>query len=66
MLDALSTEEDEGGRGLITVMVVHRSGDYQPGPGFFELAKGRGRDVTDLERLWLAELRAVWDYWLTH
>lgn len=63
MLDELSTDEDKAGRGLITVLVVHKSGDYRPGPGFFELAASRGRDVGDIDRTWLAELRLVWDYW---
>lgn len=66
MLDALSTAEDEAGRGLMTVLVVHKSGDYRPGPGFFELASQRGRDVTDLDKTWLTELRSVWAYWLAH
>lgn len=65
MLDELSTEEDEAGRGLITVLVVHKSGDFRPGPGFFELASARGRDVKDIDRTWLAELRSVWEYWLS-
>jgi hypothetical protein len=64
MLDELSTDEDEADRGLITVLVVHKSGDYRPGPGFFELAASRGRDVGDIDKTWLAELRSVWDYWL--
>jgi hypothetical protein len=29
------------GRGLLTVVVVHETGDMQPGPGFFELAQSR-------------------------
>jgi hypothetical protein len=64
MLDELSTDEDEADRGLITVLVVHKSGDYRPGPGFFELAASRGRAVDDIDKTWLAELRSVWDYWL--
>jgi len=36
MLGEISEEEDAAGRGLITVMVVHKEGDMQPGPGFFE------------------------------
>lgn len=66
MLDALSIAEDEAGRGLLTVLVVHRSDDFRPGTGFFELAKSRGRNVDDIDATWLAELRSVWDFWLTH
>ena len=34
MLDELSTDEDEAGRSLITVLVVHKADDMRPGPGF--------------------------------
>ena len=33
MLGEISSEEDEEGRGLLTVVVVHKTGDMQPGPG---------------------------------
>jgi DNA-binding IclR family transcriptional regulator len=66
MLDELSIDEDGAGRGLITVLVVHKSGDYRPGPGFFELAASGGRDVSDIDRTWLRELRTVWGHWLNN
>ena len=37
LLGEVSTEEDEAGRGMLSVIVVHKVGDMQPGPGFFEL-----------------------------
>ena len=63
MLDEVSRDEDTAGRGLLTVVVVHKDGDMRPGPGFFELAKSRGRDVSDIDRTWLAELDRVWGHW---
>jgi hypothetical protein len=39
MLGEISSAEDAVGRGMLTVVVVHKIGDMQPGPGFFELAK---------------------------
>ena len=33
MLGEISSEEDEEGRGLLTVVVVHKTGDMQLGPG---------------------------------
>jgi hypothetical protein len=66
MLDQISTEEDEKGRGLLTVVVVHKAGDMRPGPGFFELAEARGRDVEEIDKTWLAELDSVWGYWRDH
>ncbi len=65
MLGEISSEEDEEGRGLLTVVVVHKTGDMQPGPGFFRLARSRGRHVVDDEHFWIEELRNVYDAWST-
>jgi hypothetical protein len=62
-LDEISTSEDDQGRGLLTVLVVHKNGDMQPGPGFFELAKKRGRDTTDILKCWVDELHRVHAVW---
>lgn len=62
-LGEISEEEDRAGRGMMTVLVVHKSGDMRPGPGFFELAQRLGRDVTDIDKCWVAEfnkVRAAW------
>ena len=63
MLGEISTEEDEVGRGLLTVVVVHKTGDQRPGQGFFELAQQRGRDISDKERCWVEELKKVHEAW---
>lgn len=63
MLGEISSEEDEAGRGLLTVIVVHKSGDMQPGPGFFELAKELDRDTSDILKCWIDELKMVHDCW---
>ena len=63
MLFEISTEEDEEGRGLLTVVVVHKTGDRKPGPGFFRLAAIRGRDASDSDRCWIEELKRVHDVW---
>ena len=63
MLGEISRQENASGRGMLTVLVVHKSGDYQPGPGFFELAKELGRDTSDLVRCWVEELKKVHDCW---
>jgi hypothetical protein len=59
LLGEISVEEDAEGRGMISALVVHKEGDMQPGPGFFELAKQLGRDVSDVERCWVAEFKRV-------
>ena len=63
MLGEISTTEDAAGRGLLTVVVVHKRGDMQPGPGFFELAQRRGRDTSDRVRFWSEELKKVYAFW---
>ena len=63
MLGEISSEEDEAGRGLLTVVVVHKTGDMKPGPGFFELAQSVGRNTADGEQFWIEELRQVYEVW---
>lgn len=63
LLGEIASEEDAAGRGMLTVVVVHKRGDMQPGPGFFELAKLLGRDVSDLLRCWVDELHRVHAVW---
>lgn len=56
-------DDDDGGKGLTTVVVVHKSGDMQPGPGFFEMAESQGRSFDDETECWIAELKKVHRYW---
>ncbi len=63
MLGEISSEEDAAGRGMLTVIVVHKHGDMQPGPGFFELARDLGCDTSDVLKCWVDELRKVHAYW---
>jgi hypothetical protein len=62
-LGELSREEDAAGHGMITALVVHRHGDMQPGPGFFELAESLGKDLTDVLACWIREVHQVHSYW---
>ena len=63
MLGEISSEEDAAGRGMLTVIVVHKHGHMQPGPGFFELARRLGRDTSDILRCWVDELKRVHAQW---
>ena len=63
MLGEISSEEDAEGRGMLTVLVVHKQGDMQPGPGFFELAQRLGRDTGDILKCWVEELHRVHAIW---
>jgi hypothetical protein len=63
LLDEISREEDSAGRGMLSVIVVHKTGDHMPGPGFFELAKALGREIPDKERFWIKEHKGVCTVW---
>lgn len=63
LLGEVSTEEDAAGRGMLSVIVVHKHGDMQPGPGFFELARELGRNTSDVLQCWISELKKVHAYW---
>ncbi len=63
LLGEISTEEHFKGRGLLTVLVVHKTGDQLPGKQFFELAKSLGRDVGEQLAFWISEHSKVCDYW---
>ena len=62
-LGEISSAEAHAGRGMLTALVVHKHGDYQPGPGFFELAKSLGHDTSDIEKFWIQEVKKVFAAW---
>jgi len=59
-LGEISTEESEAGRGMLSALVVHKSGDMQPGPGFFELARDLGKNTKDIVACWVEEFKCVY------
>jgi hypothetical protein len=63
LLGEISSEEDAAGRGMLTVVVVHKLGDMEPGPGFFELAKQLGRNTSNRMKCWVDELHRVHAVW---
>ncbi len=64
MLDDISKAENQAGRGLLSALVV-RGREKTPGRGFYNLAKGLGKDIgtTDEEKeeFWKKELDTVYD-----
>ena len=66
LLVQVSTEEHEAGRPLLSVIVIHKGGDMEPGNGFYELAKDLGFDVSNRLAFWTSELTRVQNYWYTH
>jgi molybdopterin synthase catalytic subunit len=63
MLGEISSDEDAAGRGMLSVLVVHKVGDMQPGTGFFELAKQLGRNTSNILKCWVDELHKVHSVW---
>jgi hypothetical protein len=57
-LRTVSIAADEAGEGLLSAVVVRRSG--RPGGGWFRLAEQRGRDVSNGDQAWRAEVERVW------
>lgn len=62
-LGEIAREDDDAGLGLTTVVVVHKTGDQLPGPGFFGMAESQGRRVDDPIEFWSNELNRVHDRW---
>jgi len=63
MLGEISSEEEKEGRGMLTAIVVHKSGNKQPGSGFFDLANSLGKDTSDKLAFWTKELKYVYEFW---
>ena len=66
LLGEVATEEEQRGRGLLSVLVVHKVGDMQPGKGFYELARWFNRTIADHTTFWVSEFNRVFDYWKKH
>ena len=58
-LGQLSSESDAAGEGMITALVIYKDRDQLPGPGFFDLAKMLGRNISDRVRCWSDEVKRV-------
>ena len=66
MLGEISLAEDKAGRGMLSALVVHKTGDMEPGQGFFDYAETLGRDISDKTRCWVREVERVYNYWSKH
>lgn len=62
-LEEISLAEAKANRPMLTAIVVHKNGDMQPGPGFYDLARRLGRDTRDVLKCWIDEAKAVHAYW---
>ena len=63
LLGDVSTSEFESGRPLLSVIVVRKYGEQDPGNGFFLLAQALGFDTSDRDSFWICELNRTFDHW---
>jgi hypothetical protein len=63
LLRQVASEEHAQGRGMLTVLVVHKTGDLRPGRGFYECARALGLDTSDEDRLWVDQFNKVHASW---
>jgi len=63
MLGEVSTAEHRAGRGMLSVLVVHETGDMKPGRGFFMLARQLGYAINDEDAFWISEFARVCEAW---
>jgi molybdopterin synthase catalytic subunit len=63
MLGEISESEDAQGRGMLSAIVVHKTGDQEPGKGFYELAAQLGRNTVDPLKCWIDEMKLIHDVW---
>ncbi|MXY44633.1 MAG: hypothetical protein F4Y50_11375 [Dehalococcoidia bacterium] len=63
MLGQISSAENVAGRGMLSLLVVHKGGDHMPGPGFFNLAESLGKQFDDNLTFWVKEFEYVIEYW---
>ncbi|OAI13677.1 hypothetical protein A1359_12115 [Methylomonas lenta] len=62
-LEEIVIAEHTNGRPLITVLVVHATGDLMPGDGFYDISEQLGFNVADSEAFWIAEFQRTLNYW---
>jgi len=59
LLGEISIDENAAGRGMLSILVVHKHGEHKPGPGFFDLARQLGKKTSDPDQFFVAELAKV-------
>ncbi len=64
LLGELSCEENRTGHGMISALVIHKTGDQEPGLGFFDYAKEIGKEFDDKTKFWVEECKKVHNYWV--
>lgn len=66
LLNEISAEEEQQGRGLLSVLVVHKPNQMQLGEALYEPVQQFERPMPDLISFWVHEFNRVFDYWQNH
>ncbi len=61
ILEEISIEENNAGRGLLSVLVVRSDSVGLPGSGFYDLARSLGRVFNDKKDFWEEEANRVYE-----
>lgn len=48
---------------MLSVIVVHKDRDMEPGNGFYECAEALGLDISDRLAFWVRQLHKVHGFW---
>lgn len=59
LLGAIFEEEKAAGRPALTSIVTHKSGDKEPGSGFYEMARSLGYTFTEPYVFWAMQVQDV-------
>jgi hypothetical protein len=63
LLTEVSLQQHKRGRGILSAVVIQKTGDQEPGPGFFTLAQALGKKYSDRTVFWVEECKKVHHYW---
>jgi hypothetical protein len=63
MLGEISESEAAHGRGMLSAIVVYKTGDQEPGARFYELAAKIGRNTDDRLKCWTDEVKLAYEVW---
>jgi len=59
LLGAIFRDENDAARPALTSIVTHKSGDKEPGPGFYDMARGLGIQFTEPYLYWATQVQDV-------
>ncbi len=59
LLEYASRKSVDDIEAMISVVVVHKTGDMEPGKGFYSLADELGLDTEDQQKFWIDQLHAI-------